>query len=159
MIFIILGTQKFQLNRLLKQIDGLVNDGIINDTIIAQIGQSDYKPKNFAFHRFIDKAEFDRLISEADLIISHGGVSSIVSAMKCGKPIIVFPRLAKFGEHVDDHQKEIAYAFAKKGFVLCCGENDSIEEQIALCKNWEFSKYISQTDNITKIINNYLVNF
>ena len=156
MIFVILGTQKFQMNRLIRHIDGLVTAGRVNTPVIAQIGQSDYEPVNYQFHRFLDKAEFDKLITESELIITHGGVNSIITALKCGKPVIVFPRLEKYGEHVDDHQREIARSFAKKGFVLCCDEADSLEEQISLCKITEFRKYISKNSDITQIINDYL---
>lgn len=156
MIFVILGTQKFQMNRLIKLIDSLVGSGKLDMPVVAQIGQSDYEPVNFKFHRFLDKAEFDGLIAQAELIITHGGVGSIITAIKCRKPVIVVPRLAKYGEHVDDHQCEIANALAKKGFVLCSNDGDDIEELIAVSKDREFPEYISQTDNILQIINGYV---
>jgi len=156
MIFVILGTQKFQMNRLIKYIDSLVAAGRIDTPVIAQIGQSDYEPVNYQFHRFLDKAEFDKLVTEAELIVTHGGVNSIITALRCGKPVIVCPRLEKYGEHVDDHQREIARSFAKKGFVLCCDDDDDLEEQISLCKVTEFREYVSTNSDITSIINDYL---
>ena len=63
MIFTILGTQKFQMNRLLIMIDGLVAAGKINAPVVAQTGQSDYEPRSFEYHRFMDKDIFDRHIS------------------------------------------------------------------------------------------------
>jgi len=156
MVFVVLGTQGFQMNRLLAQVDGLVSSGRVVDPVIAQIGHSDYEPKSFPFQRFLDKTEFDRLISGADLIITHGGVSTIIKALKCRKPVIVCPRLAKYREHVDDHQREIARAFAKKGFVLCCEEGDDLGVMIESCKDREFPEYVSQTNDITRIINEFL---
>jgi len=158
-IFVILGTQKFQLNRLLKSVDELISTGKLDIPVIAQIGQSDYEPKNFEYHRFLGKDEFDKLISDASIIITHGGVSSIVTAIKYKKPVIVYPRLEKYAEHVDDHQREIAHAFAKKGFVLCCDEGDDLTLLIEKCKDTDFSEYTSQTENITQIINDYLTHF
>ena len=157
MIFVILGTQKFQMNRLLAQIDRLASDGAIGAPVMAQIGHSDYEPKNYPFHRFLDKAEFDRLISEAGVIVTHGGVSTIVTALNYRKRIIVCPRLARYGEHVDDHQREIARAFAKKGVLLCCEEGDDLAEMIASCEDKEFPEYVSQTNEITRIINEFLM--
>jgi len=156
MIFMILGTQKFQMNRLTKLVDNLTAEGKLDMPVIAQIGQSDYEPANFKFHRFLDKVDFDGLIAEADLIITQGGVGAVMTALKCRKPVIVVPRLAKYGEHVDDHQREIARAFAKKGFVLCCDDGDDLLELIKRCKDRSFPEYISHTDDITQIINNYL---
>ena len=157
MIFVILGTQKFQMNRLLAQIDRLVASGTIGGPVLAQIGHSDYEPKNYPFRRFLDKAEFDRLISEAGVIVTHGGVSTIISALKCRKRIVVCPRLARYGEHVDDHQREVARAFAKKGYLLCCDEGDDLAEAIASCEAREFPEYVSQTNEITRIINEFLM--
>ena len=156
MIFVILGTQKFQMNRLLRQIDCLIAEGAISAPVIAQIGHSDYEPVSFEFHRFLNKDEFDRYITQADMIVTHGGVSSIITALKLRKPVIVYPRLAKFGEHVDNHQCEIARAFAKKGYVLYCGEDDDLAEMLELCKGMEFTEYVSQTENITRIVNDFL---
>ena len=156
MIFVILGTQKFQMNRLLKMIDEYAAGGKAGQRVIAQTGQSDYEPANFEFRSFFDKAEFDGLIAQADLIITQGGVGAVMTALRCRKPVIVVPRLAKYGEHVDDHQREIAQALAKKGFVLCCDDGDNLEELISQCSNRQFPEYVSQVGNITRIINGYL---
>ena len=49
MIFVTLGSQKFQFNRLLIEIDKLVDEGKITEEVFAQIGYSDYKPKNYKY--------------------------------------------------------------------------------------------------------------
>ena len=158
MLFLVLGTQKFQLNRLLAMVDAYIADGSINTEVVAQIGHSDYEPKHFKFFRFLDKAQFEAYMEAADIVITHSGVGSIISAIHKKKVVIVFPRIAKYKEHVDDHQTEIARAFAKKGYVLCCGENDNLLELIETSKSYSFQPYISQTDNIVNIINTYISN-
>lgn len=40
MIFIVLGTQKFQLNRLLQKMDEYIEQGLLQDEVYAQIGNS-----------------------------------------------------------------------------------------------------------------------
>ena len=55
MIFVTLGTQKFQLNRLLKQLDKYIEQGQITDKVIAQIGYSDYLPKRYEYIDFLNK--------------------------------------------------------------------------------------------------------
>lgn len=156
MIFVILGTQKFQLNRLLMQIDACVKDGLIEEEVIAQIGNSCYEPKNFSYFRFLGKSEFDSYIQRARIVITHSGVGSILSALHAKKPTIVFPRLEKYKEHVDNHQLQIAETFAKKRYVLCCKEKDDLVQKIEQCSTFQFQEYISQTENIVEIINNYL---
>lgn len=51
------------------------------------------------------------LIDEADLIITHGGVGSVISSVKMWKKEIASPRLAKYGEHTNDHQLQIIIFF------------------------------------------------
>ncbi|XME02203.1 PssD/Cps14F family polysaccharide biosynthesis glycosyltransferase [Lachnospiraceae bacterium C1.1] len=58
MIFITLGSQMFQFNRLLKALDEQVAEGKITDELFAQIGASDYKPRNFKYKGFLNRDEF-----------------------------------------------------------------------------------------------------
>lgn len=44
MIFVSVGTQKFPLDRLFKEIDSLIEQGLINEPVFAQIGTSNYIP-------------------------------------------------------------------------------------------------------------------
>lgn len=156
MILVILGTQKFQCNRLLKLIDNLVLNGKLKESIFAQIGNSTYIPQNYSYERFLDKDEFEKKILESSLVITHSGVGSIISAVNKKKPIIVFPRLKKYGEHVDDHQIEIAEAFEKKNYVKIYRENDNLERLIEKVKTHEFSVYNSQRKKIIDEIYNFL---
>ena len=123
MIFVVLGTQKFQLNRLLKELDRYVKEENITEEIFAQIGNSDYLPQNFSYEKFLNKEEFDSKIRQADLIIAHSGVGTIITSLQAKRPVLVYPRLAKYHEHVDDHQLQIAEAFEKKDYVMCCRED------------------------------------
>lgn len=124
MIFVILGTQKFQFNRLLEMLDNLVAQGIITEPICAQIGNSTYKPVNYDYQEFFTEAEFREKIAASDMIIAHGGLGSMMTSMKLDKKVIVVPRSVAFGEHVDDHQYQLAILFQEKGHVLMA-ENES----------------------------------
>lgn len=157
MIFLILGTQKFQLNRLLKEMDMICEKGYVKDEVFAQVGYSDYRPKNYQFTNFLDKNEFEQKIRESSLIITHSGVGSIITSLKAGKPVIVYPRLSKYKEHVDDHQLEIAETFQRKNYVLCCGENDKLQDAILKVEAHEFNQYVSSTKRIISIINDFLL--
>lgn len=156
MIFVVLGTQKFQLNRLLKILDNAVNKGLINEEVYAQIGHSTYHPKHFSYCEFMDKEEFDRHIEEADVIICHSGVGTIMTSLKSKKPVIVYPRLAKYKEHVDDHQLDIARAFETKGYVLCCYEGDDLIELIEKSRKFEFGVYVSHREKIVSLIRDFI---
>ena len=135
MIFVTVGTQKFQLNRLLKILDDERQD----EKIFAQIGFSTYKPKNFKYKNFLTQKEF-----------------AILTAMEYGKPILVFPRLKKYGEHVDDHQLQIAETFMEKKYLMMYSEEKKLIDQINEAKNMKRNQYISSNDKYIKFLNQYI---
>ena len=114
MILVMLGTQNNSFHRLLEEIDDLINKGIINDEVVVQAGHTKYKSKNMKIFSLIPLEELEELIEKADLIITHGGVGSIISSLKKGKKVIAVPRLHEYQEHVNNHQKEIVETFDKK---------------------------------------------
>lgn len=156
MILVVLGTQKFQFNRLLKEIDKLTEQNKIDDEVFAQKGHSDYAPKNYEAVDFLDKEIFEKKVSSCDILITHSGVGSIISGINKEKPVIVVPRLKKYNEHVDDHQLEIANAFSQKNYVLMCSEINELEEIIKKAKYHKFDKYISQRKKTIEAITEYL---
>lgn len=156
MIFVVLGTQKFQCNRLLEKMDQLIAQGIIKEPVFAQKGNSDYVPKNYEYVDFVEKKQFEELMEQCDLLVTHSGVGTILSGKNHGKPVIVFPRLKKYGEHVDDHQLDIARAFGKKNLVFMCGEDDDLGELIRKARNHHFDKYKSQRVKMIQLIEDFI---
>ena len=159
MIFITLGSQKFQFNRLLEEVDKLIEQGIITEEVFAQIGYSDYKPKNYKYNKFLDRDEFAEIIKKCDKVITHGGTGAIINAVKNNKKVIAIPRLAKYGEHVDDHQLQIVKKFKEMGVISICNDTkylkkiyDEIETKIGKI-------YISNTEAIIESIDRFLRNF
>ena len=92
MIFVTVGSQKFQFNRLLIEIDKLVEEKIIIEEVFAQIGYSDYKPKNYKYKEFLDRDEFTEIMKICDKVITHGGTGAIISAVKNDKKVIAAAR-------------------------------------------------------------------
>ncbi len=117
MIFVTVGSM-FAFDRLVQAMDELVASGRITEPVFAQIGSGTYAPRAMPFERFVDKARFDELMASADCIVSHAGVGSIATALEHGKPILVLPRLKRYGEVVSDHQVATARRYAERGYVL-----------------------------------------
>lgn len=157
MIFVVLGTQKFQLNRLLMKLDALIEDDKIKDEVFAQIGSSDYIPKHYKYTRFLDRDSFEPMMENCEILITHSGVGTIVSGLNHGKPIIAYPRLAKYDEHVDDHQMEIAESFEQLNYVLLCKEGDDLNLVLEECRKHKFSEYKSQRKRMVSSIRDYLM--
>ncbi len=74
------------------------------EPFVAQIGDGAYVPEHMQWQRFIEPVEFDQLLKQARLIISHAGIGTVLNARKVQKPVILFPREAARGEHRNDHQ-------------------------------------------------------
>lgn len=158
MIFVTVGSQKFQFNRLLKEIDRLVEEKKIQEEVIAQTGYSDYKPRNYEYKDFFDRNEFIKIMSKCDKVITHGGTGTIVGAVKQGKKVIGIPRLKKFGEHVDDHQLQIIEEFENMNFIKSCIELSNLDSLIYHIEKQEFKNYVSNTKNIISEINLFIYN-
>jgi UDP-N-acetylglucosamine transferase subunit ALG13 len=146
MIFITLGSQKFQFNRLLKIIDDLVKKGVITEEVVAQSGYSDYQPQSYKCKQFLDRNEFSEMIEKADIVITHGGTGAIIGAIKKGKKVIAVPRLAKYKEHVDDHQLQLIAQFNEQNLIYGLDDCANMEEALAYVSNHKFDAYKSNTE-------------
>lgn len=156
MIFVTLGSQKFQFNRLLIEIDRLIMEGKITENVFAQTGYSDYKPKNYDYKEFLDRDEFFYAMRKCDKVITHGGTGAIIGAVKQDKKVIAVPRLKKFDEHVDDHQRQITEQFKELGFIIAINNIEDLQQSIEDLYENEFKKYISNTNAILESIINFV---
>lgn len=156
MIFVTLGSQKFQFNRLLKKLDNLVKNSKIKEEIFAQIGYSDYKPQNYKYKDFVDRDQFKDIMSKSDIVITHGGTGAIITAVKQEKKVIAMPRLAKYGEHVDDHQIQIVKEFEDSGIIKAVYDIEDLEKALTSINSEHFEKYKSNTQTIINDIEEYI---
>ncbi len=156
MIFVAVGTQKFQFNRLLITMDKLIAKGYIKDEVFAQIGFSDYIPQNYPYKTMMEKSEFDAMIDKCDLLITHSGVGTIISGLSRSKAVIVVPRKRKYKEHIDDHQVQIAEAFAAQNLILKCEKTKNILACIKEAQHHSFDRYVSKNDVVINEIESFL---
>ena len=135
MIFLTVGTQ-FPFDRLVKAVDQAAGLNGFDEKIVAQIGDSSYCPKNFEAVRSVEKAVFDRYFAEADGIISHAGMGTITMALDHKKPLLVMPRMKKYGEVVNDHQLAIVKKFEQLGYLLVAYSAEEVPEKIKQLKSF-----------------------
>lgn len=110
MIFLTIGTQ-LPFDRLVRTLDEIAP--LLSEEIVGQIGDSNYRPKHFRAQRAFAPNEFESLMRQCRVIVSHAGIGTILNARKAGKPIILMPRLAKLGEHRNDHQTATCQQLSK----------------------------------------------
>ncbi len=153
MILVTLGTQDKKFYRLLESVQKLIDKGVIKDKVIVQAGfSSDFKSNNMEIFNLIPMDEFDKLISSCDLLITHGGVGSILSGLKHNKKVIAAARLKKYGEHTNDHQLQIIENFSNNGYILNLEDFDKLEELLKKVKDFKPKKYKSNNENFVKLL-------
>ena len=158
MIFVTLGTNDESFERLLKAIDKAIDDKVVKEKVVVQAGCTKYESKNMEIMDLVPREKFDELIAKCDLLITHGGVGSILTGINNDKKVIAVPRLAKFKEHGNDHQLQIVENFGKLGYIIAVKEMDDLEEAIKKSKTFKPQKFVSNTNNFIKLIEDYIDN-
>lgn len=158
MILITLGTQDKQFTRLLNVVQNEIDKGNIKDKVIVQAGHTKFESNDMEIFDLIDREKFSNLISECDVLITHGGVGSIITGLQNNKKVIVAPRLAKYDEHMNDHQLQITENFSKAGYILPLYENDDLEKILKDIKSFKPKKFKSNTCHMVKIISDFIDN-
>ena len=156
MILVTLGTQDKSFERLLKALDKAVAKGKIKEKIIVQAGCTEYKSKNMEIFDLTSPEELDKLVKKCSLLITHGGVGSILTGIKYNKPIIAAARLSEYREHTNNHQKQIIKEFVKSGYILELEDFDNLDKLIKQAKKFKPKKFESNTDKFIKNIENYI---
>ncbi len=158
MILVTLGTQDKSFKRLLDAIQKQIDLGNIQDKVIVQAGTTKYKSQDMEILDLIPYEDFDKYIKECDLLITHGGVGSIITGLKNKKKVIAAARLAKYKEHTNDHQLQIIDNLSREGYILALNDFDKLAEVIEESKNFTPKQYKSNTSNMIKLISNYIDN-
>ena len=135
MIFVTVGAQ-MPFDRLIQAVDRWAGLMQRND-VFAQIGTSDLQPEHLQWTARLDPIEFKAKMRDADLIISHAGMGSILTALELDRPILVLPRRGDLRETRNDHQIATAKWLSDQGTVT-----------VAMDEH-ELSKRLNDIDNLT----------
>lgn len=158
MILVTLGTQDKEFRRLLEAIDREIKKKNIKDKVIVQAGCTKYKSDNMEIFDLIPSDKFEELISKCDLLITHGGVGSILAGILKGKTVIAAPRLAKYNEHVNDHQLQIIDNFTKHNYILGLKDFSKLGKIIEKAKTFKTKQFESNNANFIAMIEDYIDN-
>jgi UDP-N-acetylglucosamine transferase subunit ALG13 len=158
MILVTLGTQDKSFERLLKAVQKAIDEGYIKEKVVVQAGYTEFKSKKMEIFDFIPRDKFDELIKECDILITHAGVGSILTGLNSGKRVIAAARLSEYKEHINDHQIQIVEKFDRLGYILPLKDFDELGKLIVEAKKFKPKKYVSNTNNIIKHIEDYIDN-
>lgn len=157
MILVTLGTQDKSFKRLLREIDRLLDEKIIKDEVIVQAGYTKYESNNMKIFDYVEEDELLKYIKKSDYVISHAGVGSILNIIGNNKKAIVVPRLAKYKEHTNNHQLEIAREFSEKGYILYAKELEDLEKLIKNIDTFK-PKKLEHNKELIKTIEEFIDN-
>lgn len=132
MIFVTVGTHNQSFDRLVRKADEIA--GEIEEEVVIQRGNSGYKPRYAKYFDFAPRDEMEKWVERARVVVTHGGAGSIVFALSKNKPVVVVPRRKKYGEHVNDHQLELARALEEEGRVKMVLDVEELKRSIAEVK-------------------------
>ncbi len=128
MIFLTVGTQA-PFDRLVEAVDSWAAQHPEIE-VVAQIGDSTLRPTGLEWSPHLDPQRVDELFAQADGIVAHAGMGSILTALQLGKPILVMPRSASLGEHRNDHQIATARRFGELGSIRVAHDPSSLGREL-----------------------------
>lgn len=153
MILVTLGTQDKKFYRLLDAVQKQIDNKIIKEKVIVQAGFSaDYKSEDMEIFDLIPMDEFDDLIKKCNILITHGGVGSIITGLKNNKKVIAAARLKEHGEHTNNHQLQIIENFSNEKYILALNDFDKLDEILNEVKKFKPKKYKSNTVQFLELI-------
>lgn len=104
MIYVTVGNHTQPFDRLLAAMDRIAATGI---EVTMQTGFCAYVPRHARAAQFFPFDDAEQMIRNAEVVVGHAGIGTVISARKFGTPLIICPRRAALGEHFNDHQLEI----------------------------------------------------
>ncbi len=143
MIFVTVGHQ-MPFDRMIKAIDQWAIDRDRSD-VFAQIGSTEYKPEKIEYAAAIDPTEFRQRIMDADAVVAHAGMGTILTAFELGTPILVMPRRGALHETRNDHQVATAERFLEMGRLAVAMDEHELPEKLDQVSNLTAGGAISAT--------------
>ena len=133
MIFVTVGAQ-MPFDRLIRAVDEWAGNRGRQD-VFAQIGRTALRPENIEWTGFLEPAAFREKVEEADVIVAHAGVGTILTALEFGKPALVMPRRADLKETRNDHQSASASHFEESGELVLARDHEELIERLDMISN------------------------
>jgi len=158
MILVLLGTQNNSFHRLLEEIQKNINNGNIEEEVIVQKGYTKFESEKMTLYDQMPLNEIMRLTEKADLVITHGGVGSIINSIEKNKKVIAVPRLKKYNEHVNNHQLDIIKSFNDMEYIIGLNGVEELGETLKKIKDFQPKQYVKNTGRIIQLVEDFIDN-
>ena len=128
MILVTVGMHPGGFERLVKEMDKIASK--VSEEVIMQIGASKYIPETAKYFTFASQQEIKELCRKARVVVTHGGVGTILDVLQEGTPAVIVPRLKECGEVIDNHQLHLVHELEKQGKVVAVYDVKGLEEAL-----------------------------
>ena len=159
MIFLTVGSQ-LSFDRLTKAVDEwAANHPEIE--IFGQIGITNYTPLHMRFSATLSPLEYQSKIEDAEIIVSHVGMGTVITALDKGIPLLVMPRQAEHGEHRNNHQFS-SLKLVRQYELIHVADNESeiadlLDKMIVQCKDTTFEpEQLNVSPELVEKINTFI---
>jgi UDP-N-acetylglucosamine transferase subunit ALG13 len=119
-VFVTVGTDHHIFERLLDWVGAWAAERPYA-TVVVQHGDGPL-PAACEGYTFLSYAGMREQFSAADVVICSSGPGAVMDARELGRLPIAVPRLARYGEAVDDHQVAFAQLLAERGVARCASD-------------------------------------
>lgn len=85
---------------------------------------------------YLPPRDLESAMRSADVVVAHAGVGTAITALSAGKCPVLLPRRKRHGEHVDDHQVDIARALGSRGLAVVADADEVSMDDLALAASW-----------------------
>lgn len=154
MIFVTVGTQ-LPFDRLVGAVDAWAGRSGRTD-VFAQIGPTELRPASLEWERQLEPPEFSTRIKNAELIIAHAGMGTIINALRAHKTLIVMPRRGDLGEHRNDHQVATVRELATRGLVHAAADES---ELVSMLDRYGSGESLPSLPPLSEFAEDRLINF
>ncbi len=155
MIFLTVGTE-YPFDRLVRAIDEMAGDSLLDEPVFAQIGDSPYRPRYLSWVSTMERSAYDRRLQECSAVIGHAGSGTIMECLWLRKPLLVMPRLKHYGEHVNDHQLVTARKFESRGDILVAWDRKDLLVRLRELREFRPPERRSACHQLTACIKRFL---
>lgn len=130
MIFVTVGNLD-PFDRLIQAVDRWASEQDAPVEVIAQVGTGVFRPAHCQFVDFLSPAAYRETFEKADLVVSHAGMGSIITALEKHKPMIIMPKRATLGEQRNEHQLATAKRFRRSPLIQVAEDETELLQRLS----------------------------
>ena len=157
MIFVTVGTQG-PFDRMIRVIDAwAARNG--REDVFAQIGRGAWRPSALEWTEQLDAAEFKRRVERAEVVISHAGMGTVLTAIELGKPVLIMPRRADLGEQRNDHQIATVRKLGSLGLATVANDEGELAARLEKLDELQVARgeRVQELDKLLQTLRHFLV--